>query len=498
MKSILEWLKPGAKIKRYIFTQLLFIALLIFSGVTLFTRDNLSISMLIAFVILISVSIFMIFFSFIMAQKNILEITLKSISKNENTQSIKKLLYDDNQLKKGPKVVMIGGGSGLSNILRGLKQYTSNITAVVTTFDDGGSTGKLRSTLEVVAPGDIRKCITALSTSEPTMEKLLSYRFSNGNVDNHALGNLFLVAMTEITGSFQSAIEKISDIFSVKGKVLPVTLENMTLCAGLENGEVVTGEASIQPKCLEAKSAIKQVFLKQATGCKAAPGVLDAIKDADIVVFGPGSLYTSVICNFLVDEVSSTIIKSKAKKMYVCNLMTQPGETDGYSVAKHVNEIERYIGQHVLDYCVVNNGEITDEMLVEFNQGTSTPVRMDLENIQNRTISVVQKDLVVTAKNSILHNNEKVAEIIVDAALASKPGNLNLLKKKKDHKKKAKEMFKLVSEELEKIKNKKNTTEAKTKKENKAKKEEKGLKQEKEHKEKQEKNDKNEKNENKK
>ena len=453
-KGILEWLKPGAKIKRYIFAQLLFIGLLIFSGTTLALKTDLTLQMLLAFVALITISIFMIFFTFIMAQKNILEIALKSVSKKENIQSLRKLLYADEQLKKGPKIVMIGGGSGLSNILRGLKEYTSNITAIVTTFDDGGSTGKLREKLDVVAPGDIRKCITALSNSEPTMERLLSYRFSDGNVDNHALGNLLLVAMADITGSFQSAIEKTSDIFAVKGKVLPVTLDNMTLCAGLENGEVVSGEASIPQKSLEVKSSIKQVFLKQVKGCKPAPGVIEAIREADIIVIGPGSLYTSVICNFLVDSVSEEIIRSKAKKMYVCNLMTQPGETDGYSVAKHINEIERYLGKHVLDYCVINNGEITSDMLVEFNQTDSKPVRVDLENIKNSTISVIEKDLVVTAKNSILHDNTQIAQIIVEKAAAKKPGNLSVLKAK--NKKDKKDKFKLAAKLLkQKISDKK-------------------------------------------
>lgn len=453
MNTILEWLKPGAKVKRYIFAQLVSIGLIIFSAVTLSSRENLTVPLLIAYIILITLSIFTVIFSFIMAQKNILEISLKHIANNEKRQDIKNLLYDNDQLKKGPKIVMIGGGSGLSNILRGLRQYTSNITAVVTTFDDGGSTGKLREQLDVLAPGDIRKCITALSESEPTMEKLLSYRFTDGSVDNHALGNLILVAMTEITGSFQKAIEKISDIFSVRGKVLPVTLQNMTLCAGLENGEVILGEASIQANCLQANCGIKQVFLKKnGTECVAAPGVIEAIKDADLIVLGPGSLYTSVICNLLVDGVADAIIKSPAKKMYICNLMTQPGETDGYTVAKHINEVERYIGKHVLDYCLINNGEITKEMLVEFNQGNSKPVKIDLENIQNRTISVLQGDLVVTAKDSILHDNNKIAETIIDIARRKKVGNMNLLKEKtkKKHKKNANA---IVSEIAAKTKN---------------------------------------------
>ena len=473
MNTILEWLKPGVKVKRYIFAQLVAIGLIIFSAVTLANRENLTVMLLIAYVILITLSIFTVIFSFIMAQKNILELSLKHIANNDKRQDIKNLLYANDQLKKGPKIVMIGGGSGLSNILRGLRQYTSNITAIVTTFDDGGSTGKLRDELDVLAPGDIRKCIAALSESEPTMEKLLSYRFKDGTADNHALGNLILVAMTEITGSFQKAIEKISSIFSVRGKVLPVTLQNLRLCAALENDEVILGEASIQTNCLKAHCGIKQVFLKKnGTECVAAPGVVEAIKDADLIVIGPGSLYTSVICNLLVDGVSEAIIKSNAKKLYICNLMTQPGETDGYTVAKHVNEIERYVGKHVLDYALINNGEITKEMLVEFNQGESKPVKIDLENIQNRTISVIQDDLVVTAKDSILHNNKKIAEILVDVARKKKIGNMNILKEKtkKKHKKNAKNIIAQVKSETKKIDPKVVTEKAKSKVDKKSKK----------------------------
>lgn len=187
MKTFFEWFRPGIKIKRYICMQLISIALIIFSAITLFTRDNLDMGLFIAYAILLTLAIFMTIFSFVMGQRTILALSLKHISNKDKKGEIRKLLYNENELRKGPKIVIIGGGSGLSNILRGIKEYTSNITAIVTTFDDGGSTGKLRQELDILAPGDVRKCITALSMSEPVMEKLLAYRFKETTAEGHAL-----------------------------------------------------------------------------------------------------------------------------------------------------------------------------------------------------------------------------------------------------------------------------------------------------------------------
>ena len=264
------------------------------------------------------------------------------------------------------------------------------------------------------------------------MEKLLGYRFQDGKVNNHSLGNLIIVAMTEIMGGFAPAIQKLSSIFNVKGKILPVSLDKAKLCAGLENGEIVVGEDNIRPRVLEAKSRIKQIFLKD-TEAHPAPGVLEAIAEADVIVIGPGSLYTSVICNLLVNDIGKAIIQSKAKKVMIANLMNEPGETLGYTLAKHVNEVERYLGKHALDYVLANSGEITEDMMYDFNQGASTPVTIDLENIQNRTISVIQEDFVITAPNAILHDNLRISEILIEIAKSKNIGSLNLLKNKNKH-----------------------------------------------------------------
>jgi len=441
MRILLEWLRPGVKVKRYIMLQLISIASLIYAISTLVTRDNMSLKTLIAYIALITVSLFFTIYSFILAQRSVLMATLKGMAYKGKNVNIRRLLYTENVLKKGPKVVIIGGGKGLSNILSGLKEYTSNITSIVSTFDDGGSTGKLMEQMDILPPGDIRKSIIALSESGPVMESLLTYRFSGGTVDNHSLGNLFIAALSEITGSFPEAIQKMSDIFNVRGKILPVAIGKAKLCAGLENGEIVVGENNIRPRVIESKSKIKQIFLKDGEVVP-ADGVVESIRNADVVVIGPGSLYSSVACNFLVNGLGKAIMQTKAKKIFISNLMNEPGETLGYTLAKHVNEIERYIGKHVIDYCLCNNGEITKEMIKDFNQGASTPVTMDLENIQNRAISIIQEDFVVTAPNAILHDNHRVAEIIIEIAKRKKGGKLNLLKIKKKHKVVAKKLSK--------------------------------------------------------
>lgn len=435
MKTFLEWLKPGVRIKRYVILQLISIATLIYSIISLATREILVPKILIAYISLIALSLFFTVYSFFLAQRNILKVSLNNIAYKNKDIDIRKLLYTESMLKKGPKVVIIGGGKGLSNILSGLKEFTTNISLIVSTFNEDDSEGKKLDESDALPPSDIRRSIIALSSVEPCMENLLSYKLAEGTIGSHSLGHMLIAALTETLGGFAPAIQNISSIFNVKGKILPVTLDNAKLCAGLENGEIVVGQANIRQRVLESKSRIKQIFLKD-TEANPAPGVLEAINEADVIVLGPGSLYTSVICNLLVSGISKAITQSKAKKLMITNIMNEPGETSGYTLAKHINEMERYLGKHVIDYVIANNGEITEDMIYDFNQGASTPVTIDLPNIQNRTISVIEEDLVITAPNAILHDNVRVSEIIVDIAKSKKGGTLNLLKSKNINKSK--------------------------------------------------------------
>lgn len=439
MKEILEWFKPGTRVKRYIGIQIISIAVLIFCIISLTNILDLNKITLVAYIFLITLSIFGIIFSFVLAQKNILYVSLKNISKKNKSIRVKKLLYSDPRLKKGAKIVVIGGGSGLPILLKGLKEYTSNITAVVNVSDDDASLTTAMNDVEKLTPGDIRKCLAALSTNESDMDKLLTYK--EDNISTQSVGNMVISSLIKITGSFTKAVEKISEIFDMQGSIYPVSTDDIVLCAGLENGEVVVGKENIIERVREMKSPIKQIFLKEGS-ISPMPEVIDAIKSANIIVIGPGALYTSVVSNFLIDDVSKAIVKSKAKKVYISNIMNQPGQTDGYTLARYINEVERYLGKHVLDYAIVNNGEITDEMIKDFNQEESTPVKIDLENIQNRAISVIREDLVLATKSGIIHDTKRLSEIIVKLAKSRRTGDLNIVKVKKKHMKKEKKLKK--------------------------------------------------------
>ena len=450
MKEILEWFKPGARVKRYIGLQLLSVGVLLFSVISLTRIMDLNRVTLVAYIFLITLSIFGIVYSFVFAQKNILYVSLKNISKKNKSIRIKKLLYADPRLKKGARVVVIGGGSGLPILLKGLKDYTSNITAIVNVSDDDASLTTAMDDIEKLTPGDIRKCLSALSTNEADMDKLLTYK-ENGET-NQSVGNSIISALINITGSFTKAVQKLSEIFDMRGNIYPVSNDEIVLCAGLENGEVVVGKENIINRVRKMRSPIKQIFLKEGS-ITTTPEVIDAIRSAQVIVIGPGALYTSVISNLLLDDVAKAIIKSKAKKVYISNIMNQPGQTDGYTLARYINEVERYIGKHVLDYAIVNNGEITSEMIKDFNQEESTPVKIDLENIQNRAISVIREDLVLATKSGIIHDTKRLSEIIVKLAKSRRTGDLNIVKVKKKHMKKEK-----------KLKSKKSTNRVSTKK----------------------------------
>lgn len=409
-ENIKKYFMQSIGIKRYIIIQIISIILVALISIQTYIDKTISIYLYITLIVVILYCTYKV-------QRKSMSIGVNHLSKEEKTKEIEKRLKKDNVLKKGPKVVIIGGGSGLGNILKGLKEHTSNITAIVTTFDDGSSTGKLKKEFDVLAPGDIRQCITALSTSESSMERLLTYRFKDGHLDNHSLGNLFLVAMTDIMGSFPAAIKKISDIFSVVGTVLPVTLDKMTLCAEFNDGTTASGEDSI-PKIGKGKR-IKKIYLNEKNA-RPAPEVLESIKEADIILLGPGSLYCSILCNLLVSDVSETIMNAKAPKAYICNIMTQNGETDEYTLSDHVNEVEKYLGNNVLDYVFANDSEITSEMIDEFKQINSKPVIIDKDNIKNKSTKIITSDYILTMPGKILHNNKKISKDVIDLIKKSK------------------------------------------------------------------------------
>ncbi|MDE4541215.1 YvcK family protein [Thermoanaerobacterium sp. R66] len=311
----------------------------------------------------------------------------------------------------GPKVVVIGGGTGLSTMLRGLKKYTHNITAIVTVADDGGGSGVLREDLGMLPPGDIRNCILALANTEPTMEKLLQYRFTDGMLKGQSFGNLFLAAMNGISNSFEEAVKKMSEVLAVSGKVLPVTLDDVKLKAKLKNGIVIDGESLIPKLQMKEKSPIERIFL-EPKDAKPVKEALTDIMDADEIILGPGSLYTSIIPNLLVNDVCEAIEDSKAIKVYVCNIMTQPGETIGYDANAHVDALFLH-GLKSLDYVIVNNGEIPYEYKDRYKEDMSQPVSYDVESFKQKGIKVIEKDVLAIRNNYIRHDEQKLSEILM-------------------------------------------------------------------------------------
>ena len=318
------------------------------------------------------------------------------------------IIYEQRRLEKGPRIVVIGGGTGLYTLLRGLKQFTSNITAVVTAFDSGGSSGRLRDELGVLPPGDIRNCLVALSTEELLMKKLFQYRFSNGSLKGHSFGNLFITAMSEVSGEFSKAVEKSSEILAIRGKVLPSSIENVTLCAKLKDQQIIKGEDKIS----QYKSGIENVFLEPSPIIP-LPETLQAIQEADIIILGPGSLYTSVICNLLVKDIPEVICQATALKVYICNVMTQPGETDNYTASMHVREIIQYLPRNCLDYVVLNSERLSKKVAAKYQEEGASMVKDDLPpDLDQRTKIIRQK--LLSEYNLARHHSERLAALIIN------------------------------------------------------------------------------------
>ena len=319
------------------------------------------------------------------------------------------MMIKENNEAKG---VVIGGGTGLSTMLRGLKQYTSHITAIVTVGDDGGGSGKLREDLGMLPPGDIRNCILALADTEPLMEDLLQYRFTEGSLKGQCFGNLFLAAMAGISENFEDAVQKMSSVLAVKGKVLPVTLDDMKLIAELENGEIIEGESKIPSEVIVRNTRIKKIAIKPIDA-KPLEEAIKAINNADVIIMGPGSLYTSIIPNLLVKGIPEAICKSPAKKVYISNVMTQPGETDGFKVSNHLKVLMDYGVAENIDYVIANNGIIPPDIKEKYAKENAELVVLDYENISNLNVNVIEADLIKITKRYVKHNAEKLAELIM-------------------------------------------------------------------------------------
>lgn len=426
-RNLRLWLKPGLQVKRWL--ALFVLALIVISlGLAMgaaWVYDNYNfprkLQPYVEWITLQHVGhpwreLLIVFFGFLFFVFTLYKLSSSLITPvleaNTSGRDWADILMEDRfgRVKPELNVVAIGGGTGLSALLRGLKLHDINLTAIVTVADDGGSTGRIRNVFNMPAPGDIRNCLVAMADDESLMGRLFHYRFDRegSELAGHAFGNLFITALTQVTGSFEQGVIESADVLKVKGRVLPSTLENITLCAQMEDGQVVRGESALS----HDSDKIKEVFLEPAAP-EAYQPALAAIINADLVVMGPGSLYTSVVPNLLVEGVREAIRWSRAATVYVCNVATQHGETDHMGYEEHIEQIVRYVGEGELDYSVVNShtpsaDAIRPEWQVE-------AVHYDGKEESASGVKILAAD-VVNDKNPLRHDPVKLADLLIGLA----------------------------------------------------------------------------------
>lgn len=418
MLNLIKWLYPGMKMKRWLVLFAIGVLLVSFGAALALNYEylgraeeeifrfvymtvgsyNYMITMAIGFAIIIVGACLMMF-----STRSIIR-SIIAVLIPDRSEKIVDLIYQKQRLSRGPIVTVIGGGHGLSVLLRGIKESTSNVSAVVTVADDGGSSGRLREELGIIPPGDLRNCLVALADTEPLMEKLFQYRFKGSTaLAGHSFGNLFIAAMNEVTGDMETALKESSKVLAVKGRVIPASKVSVRLDAIMSDGTVVEGESQIP----EARKKIRrvQLFPKKVP---AVPAALEAIENADAIILGPGSLYTSIMPNLLVEGVAKALKKSKAIKIYICNVMTQPGETDHYSASAHAKAILDHTGRGAIDYVLVNSAPIPKN----FCEGESQPVEVDEEKINALGCGLIKADL-ISETDAGRHDPDKLCKAVM-------------------------------------------------------------------------------------
>jgi len=403
LKRFFMWLYPGIGIKRWIGLSAFGVILLVI-GTSGLRSEDLFILEILDVIIFVSGIIIL-----ILGIKRLMSAFINAVIPSSKQTELVDILYQRKQLSRGPKIVALGGGTGLATLLSGIKEYSSNISAIVTVADDGGSSGRLRQQFDILPPGDIRNCLVALADASTMMRDLFQFRFDTGSeLAGHSFGNLFITVMTRLTGDFEKAIRETSKVLALRGQVIPSTLNNVVLMAQHKDGSTTEGEFNIPL----AHKPINRVSLRP-TQPQAAPEAIKAIEEAELIILGPGSLYTSIIPNLLIKEITDTIVASKAVKVYVCNVMTQAGETDGYSAYSHVKGLIEHSHPRVIDYCIVNTGKIPSGILKRYEEEKAYPVVNDRRNIENMGYRVIEDDIVSLSENMVRHDPLKLAKIIL-------------------------------------------------------------------------------------
>lgn len=416
MKGFFSWFKGSTKMKRWMLLILVGIILVGYGVASILIAKEISVLEIGKIILLFVLGFTLTIVGIIFAQKRTLELLIEAsdlrLEKGSKNVNVNSLIFNKKVYNKGPNIVVIGGGNGLNTVLKGLKNYTSNITAIVTVSDYGKLPTNSRKQLELLPLEDIKDSLIALSYNEQVMEGLLNLKFNQGMLKDLSFGDVYLYTMKELYGDFTESIEKSKEVLNITGRVLPVTLDEVKICAELDNGMIVEEKDKIPEIVYDKVTKISRIYINPSN-CVPAPGVLDAIKNADAIIMGPGSLYTNVIPNLLVKNVSRTIRESKAIKIYVNNIMTESGQTDNYSISDHIQAIIDHAGEGIIDYCIYDTGEVIPEFIRRYNLEGQDLVEQDAQKCKDKGIKLLQRNLSTIEDDSIRHAPKAVAEAII-------------------------------------------------------------------------------------
>lgn len=414
MNGFIKWFDSKSKLKRWMLLILIGVILMCYGTAEVLFLKEMSFIELSKIVVVFVLGVLSIIFGLVFLNKRTLEILIESTDDRMNGKknvNVKSLIFDKKVYHQGPNIVVIGGGTGLNTVLLGLKKYTDNLTAIVTVSDYGETETESRKELNTMPLDDVRDSMIALSSKDGQLRELLNYKFTEGKLKNLTFSDIYFSAMKDINnGDFSDSIIKSNEVLNIIGKVLPVTLDKMNIAAELENGYVVTEKSKIPEIAYDKVTKINRIYLNPSN-CRPAPGVIKAIEEADCIVIGPGSLYTNVIPNLLVNGVAKAIKENKGLKVYISNIMTEPGQTDEYSVSDHLNAIIDHCGKGIVDYCIYDTGEIVPEYIKKYNLEGQDLVVSDLEKVKG--ITFLQRNLSMISRGCIRHDPDLVAESII-------------------------------------------------------------------------------------
>lgn len=414
MNGFMQWFKAGSKMKRWMFLILVGIILACYGLAKILVMKEISIGEVGEVILIFAIGFVAIVIGLVFLNKRTLEVLIESSDErmeNKENVNLKSLIFNKTVYDKGPNIVVIGGGTGLDTVLMGLKNYTNNVTAIVTISDYGEGITDSRRELKTMPLDDVKDSLVALSANEKQVGNLLNYKFKTGRLSGLNFSDIYFSAMKEINGNFEDSIIKSNEVLNMIGKVIPVTLDEMKIVAELANGYIVEEKSRIPEVVSDKLTKINRIMISP-TNCRPAPGVVEAIKNADCIVIGPGSLYTNVIPNLLVNGVTKAIKESTAIKVYISNIMTEPGQTDDYSIADHINAITEHCGTGIIDYCIYDTGEIIPEYIKKYNREGQDIVEQDISKIKG--IKFLQRNLSIIKGSLIRHDPSLVASSIIE------------------------------------------------------------------------------------